>query len=136
MGGVGLQLGFILIFSTYAPRFFLETRHNPSAREVLPLFYAQTLALAMIVLRIIFRICEYSQGLDSKIPMHEAYQYCLDSLPMLIALVIYNVVHPGRIMQGQAGEMPSVRQLRKQKKQGVYLVEMPLVSQPDSTFKF
>ncbi|EHK48506.1 hypothetical protein TRIATDRAFT_290167 [Trichoderma atroviride IMI 206040] len=107
MGGVGLQLVFILIFCIYALRFYLETRQSPDARQAQVLFYAQILALAMIVLRIIFRICEYSQGLDSKIPNHEAYQYCLDSLPMFIALVVYNVVHPGRIMRGKSRDMPS-----------------------------
>lgn len=63
-------------------------------------------------MRIIFRLCEYSQGLKSTIPLHEAYQYCLDSLPMLIALVLLNVVHPGKLMPGQDSDMPS----RKQRK--------------------
>lgn len=64
-------------------------------------------------MRIIFRLCEYSKGLTSTIPLHEAYQYCLDSLPMLVALVALNVVHPGRIMPGKDGDMPS----RKERKQ-------------------
>lgn len=49
MGGVGLQLGFILIFCIYALRFFFETRQSPDARQALTLLYAQFLALAMIV---------------------------------------------------------------------------------------
>lgn len=53
---------------------------------------------------------------------------------MFIALVVYNVVHPGRIMRGQAGDMPSVWELRKQKKQGKYLTT-PFLSQPDSAIK-
>lgn len=64
-------------------------------------------------MRIIFRLCEYSQGLDSKIPLHEAYQYCLDSLPMLLALVILNIVHPGRIMPGTGSEVPSRKERKK-----------------------
>ncbi len=66
-------------------------------------------------MRIIFRICEYSKGLKSTIPNHEAYQYCLDSTPMLLALVVLNVVHPGRIMPGRESDMPS----RKQRKAGL-----------------
>ncbi|KAM0263964.1 hypothetical protein ACHAQJ_000999 [Trichoderma viride] len=58
-------------------------------------------------LRIIFRICEYAQGLDSSIPQHEAYQYSLDSLPMLLALVVFNIMHPGRIMCGRKCDPPS-----------------------------
>ena len=66
-------------------------------------------------MRIVFRICEYSSGLHSTIPNHEAYQYCLDSLPMLLALVALNVVHPGRIMPGKKSDIPS----RKERKAGV-----------------
>ena len=49
-------------------------------------------------LRIAFRLAEYSQGFDSTIPNHEAYQYALDSTPMLLALVVLNVLHPGRLV--------------------------------------
>lgn len=52
MGGVGLQLVFILIFFIYALRFFLEIRQGPSAKDALILFYAQMLALTMIVVSI------------------------------------------------------------------------------------
>ena len=65
-------------------------------------------------MRIIFRIVEYSKGIDSTIPNHEAYQYCLDSLPMLLALVLLNVVHPGRLMPGEESDIPG----RKQRKAG------------------
>jgi hypothetical protein len=63
-------------------------------------------------MRIILRLCEYAQGFQSTIPRHEAYQYCLDSLPMLCALVILNVFHPGRIMPGEESNLPS----RKERK--------------------
>lgn len=66
-------------------------------------------------MRIIFRLCEYSQGLKSTLPNHEAYQYCLDSLPMLVAFVLLNVVHPGRIMPGKESDLPS----RKDRKRGI-----------------
>ena len=68
-------------------------------------------------MRIIFRLCEYSKGLNSKIPHHEAYQYCLDSLPMLLAFALLNVVHPGRIMRGKDCEIPSRKERRRT---GVY----------------
>jgi len=31
--------------------------------------------------------------------------YCLDSLPMLVALVLLNITHPGSIMPGKEGDM-------------------------------
>ena len=49
-------------------------------------------------IRKIFRIFEYRNGLKRTIPNHEAYIYILDSLPMLLAHILFNVVHPGRII--------------------------------------
>lgn len=60
-------------------------------------------------IRIIFRLIEYSSGLNSTIPQHEAYQYCLDSLPMLIASILLNIIHPGRIMPGKESDLPSFK---------------------------
>jgi len=51
--------------------------------------------------------------LDSKIPNKEAYQYCLDSLPMLLAFLVLHVVHPGEVMPGKEYDIPS----RKERKQ-------------------
>jgi hypothetical protein len=69
--------------------------------------------------RIIFRLIEYSDGIHSSIHRHEAYQYCLDSLLMLIGSTLFNVVHPGRIMPGVAHDLPSRkdRKLRDSLKQ-------------------
>jgi hypothetical protein len=68
-------------------------------------------------MRIVFRLVEYSHGVKSNIPSHEAYQYALDSVPMLLALVILIFVHPGRIMPGKEGDLPS----RKERKvEGIY----------------
>jgi hypothetical protein len=54
---------------------------------------------------------------------------------MFIALVVYNVVHPGRIMRGKSRDMPSVWELRKQKKKALGLMDTPLVIHTDSALK-
>ncbi len=59
------------------------------------------------------RVCP---GPGQPIPNQEAYQYCLDSLPMLVALVLFNVIHPGRIMPGKKSDMPGFRERRRQRK--------------------
>ncbi|KAJ5231832.1 uncharacterized protein N7469_006420 [Penicillium citrinum] len=114
MGGVGAQQLFVLLFILCAICFHLKIRRQqrPDLKKAVLLLYVLYACLALITMRIIFRLCEYSQGLKSTIPLHEAYQYCLDSLPMLIALVLLNVVHPGKLMPGQNSDMPS----RKQRK--------------------
>ncbi|KAK4063550.1 hypothetical protein Trihar35433_8258 [Trichoderma harzianum] len=116
MAGVGIQQLFILIFCLFALRLLLRVRKESNEKAKLTklspamlLLYTQFVVLALISLRIIFRICEYAQGLDSTIPLHEAYQYALDSLPMLLALVAFNAVHPGRIMSDSKSDLPSFR---------------------------
>ncbi|RQM08387.1 hypothetical protein DH86_00002642 [Scytalidium sp. 3C] len=44
---------------------------------------------------------------------HEVYQDTLDSLPMFLALAIFNAIHPGRIMPGKDSDPPSRRERRK-----------------------
>ncbi|KAI1629071.1 RTA1 like protein-domain-containing protein [Exophiala viscosa] len=118
MAGVGIQQLFILIFV-----FFATQLHRVLLRGVgldkqarkcaLTLLYTVYAVLALITMRIIFRLCEYSNGLNSTIPNHEAYQYCLDSLPMLLAFILLNVVHPGRIMSGKECDIPSRKERKK-----------------------
>jgi hypothetical protein len=67
-------------------------------------------------MRIIYRLVEFSQGTTSTNPIltHEGYTYGLDALPMFLAVVILNVIHPGWILKGSESEFP--RQTRKEKK--------------------
>ncbi|PYH97890.1 hypothetical protein BO71DRAFT_447590 [Aspergillus ellipticus CBS 707.79] len=115
MGGVGIQQLFVLIFIGCAVVFHrkLLQQRRSDAQKALLLLYVLYACLALITMRIIFRLCEYAQGLNSSIPLHEAYQYCLDSLPMLLALVMLNVVHPGRLMPGKNSDMPSRKERKK-----------------------
>lgn len=111
MSGVGVQLFFLLICFAFGVRLWWMMRTDaiihPQLRPALMLLYIQFIVLVLIIVRIVFRIVEYSSGLTSTIPLHEAYQYCLDTLPMFVAILAYNIVHPGQIMQGAETEMPS-----------------------------
>ena len=139
MAGVGMQQLFILLFLLYAMAFHRQitreqTLDTATRSKALTMLYSLYVCLALITvrcfavssarlnanndirkMRIIFRICEYSKGLQSTLPNHEAYQYCLDSLPMLGALVVLNIIHPGRLMPGSNGNIPS----RKARKNGI-----------------
>ncbi|KAL8702900.1 MAG: hypothetical protein Q9201_003934 [Fulgogasparrea decipioides] len=114
MGGVGFQEFFVLIFAYIAFRFSQQIKQeNPSRlSQALILLYAEYAVLVLITVRIVFRLVEYSSGLDSTIPNHEAYQYVFDTLPMFLALVVFNVVHPGRVMPGKESDFPG----RKERK--------------------
>lgn len=56
--------------------------------------------------------------------------YCLDSLPMLAALVLLNLVHPGVVMPGKECDMPG----RKERKRRARMEkETALTSEEPST---
>ncbi|KAL8727510.1 MAG: hypothetical protein Q9181_005682, partial [Wetmoreana brouardii] len=134
MGGVGFQEFFILVFAYIAFRFSQQIKQENQSRlsQALLLLYAEYVVLVLITVswpiadrpsrnlhsltvqqvRIIFRLVEYSSGLDSTIPHHEAYQYVFDTLPMFLASVVFNIVHPGRIMPGKESDFPG----RKERK--------------------
>ncbi|KAG0645997.1 putative lipid transporter atnI [Hyphodiscus hymeniophilus] len=131
MGGIGLQELCILIFTSIAIKFSLGMRQRErelatSRHQILDgkpdnwrmLLYVLYASLTLITIRIIFRLVEFASGLDpskNPIPYHEAYFMALDALPMFVAIVLMNVVHPGRILQGEGSEFP--RMTRKERKE-------------------
>lgn len=116
MGGIGLQQAFIFLFVFLAIKFhrgLLREAQTSKTSQALRLLYVLYAALFLITVRIIFRLVEYSDGIDSTIPNHEAYQYCFDSLPMLVALVLFNIYHPGKIMPGKESDFPSRKERKR-----------------------
>jgi hypothetical protein len=73
------------------------------------LLYALLATLGLITTRIIYRLVEFAAGIDpnsNPLPFHEWYFYVFDAAPMLLALVIMNFAHPGRILVGPGSEFP------------------------------
>ena len=118
MGGIGIQQFFIILFTILAVQFHRDLHQQPHTaknRQARNLLYVLYTALILITVRIIFRLVEYASGFNSTIPRHEAYQYVLDSTLMLFALVLFNVIHPGRIMAGRESDFPSRRERKAYK---------------------
>jgi len=53
----------------------------------------------MIFIRCIYRTVELLGGWSGYIITHEVYFACLDGLPMVIALIAFNIFHPGRYIK-------------------------------------
>jgi hypothetical protein len=53
-------------------------------------------------------------SLNNPILTHEFYAYVLDALPMILAALLLNIVHPGVVLKGPESEFPHVS--RKEKK--------------------
>ncbi|PYH82443.1 hypothetical protein BO82DRAFT_431678 [Aspergillus uvarum CBS 121591] len=140
MGGIGMQEFFVLIFTgltIYLHRKMLymerdgtldmERVHRaagpfrPTWKRLLAVMY---LALGLITVRIVFRLAQYARGTDVNNPVltHEWYEYVFDAVPMFVALVGLNVVHPGQVLMGEGSEFPRLsrrekKALRREKKE-------------------
>jgi hypothetical protein len=68
--------------------------------------------------RIIFRMAEFAGGISpnkNPIPFHEAYTYALDCFPIMSALLILAIWHPGRYLVGPESEFYKLS--RREKKE-------------------
>lgn len=130
MGGIGLQQFCILVFASIATTFLVLKRREEveidrrrmladTPRNWLPLLLALYASLALITMRIVYRLVEFAAGLDptqNKLPYHEVYFYVLDAMPMFIAIGIMNIIHPGTVLVGPGSEFPK-GPTRKEKKE-------------------
>ncbi|KAL4722113.1 hypothetical protein ACLX1H_010884 [Fusarium chlamydosporum] len=125
MGGIGLQEFFIVIFVILCIAFqrkMHEIRAEKGIKVLIASDWGKLLgalyfSLAMISVRIIYRLIEFSGGMGDNNPLvtHEVYFYILEAVPMFMALLTFNIVHPGRIMQGPLSDMPGLFSFIKEK---------------------
>lgn len=121
MLGIGFQELCIIGFLVVAIRFHKHLKERPFSvdnRRALVLLYVEYAVVSLITVRILFRLGEYGHGLNSGVALKEVYEYIFDSTLMWIAIVSFNVVHPGRIMPGKDSEWPGRKQRKALKRQG------------------
>ncbi|KAJ4858028.1 RTA1 like protein domain-containing protein [Trichoderma breve] len=90
MGGIGFQQCIIVIFLVLCMRF--QWQMDQAALYV---------ALCMITVRIIYRFSEFSSGITkgNALTKYEAYFYLLEATPMMFAILVFNLLHPGRFVR-------------------------------------
>ena len=61
-----------------------------------------------VQIRIIQRLIEHSKPPtpDNTLLYNESYFYVLEALPMLLAIGIMNVTHPGTVLKGPESDLP------------------------------
>lgn len=97
--GLVLQIVFFMIFvvvaATFHVRMAKDTRRWTSATEFPWVKHMVTLYLAstIILIRSIYRVIEYSEGLTGYLMSNEWFIYVFDGMLMLIVLIIFNVMH-------------------------------------------
>ncbi|KAA8895871.1 RTA1 like protein-domain-containing protein [Sphaerosporella brunnea] len=70
----------------------------PGWRRLLKALYV---ASALILERSIFRVVEYVQGESGYLMRTEVWLYLLDATLMLLVMVLFNVVHPAKVVPGR-----------------------------------
>ncbi|KUJ17587.1 uncharacterized protein LY89DRAFT_584821 [Mollisia scopiformis] len=126
MGGIGLQQFFIFVFLGLAVKFQFEMkevdrlgrgRGDQKWKGMLWTLYA---SFGFITIRIFFRLIEFSAGNTSSnpLPYHEGYFYALEAVPMVFAILCFNVMHPGKVLVGPESELPGVIAMLKPKRAG------------------
>ncbi|KAL6787373.1 RTA1 like domain-containing protein [Trichoderma sp. SZMC 28012] len=117
MGGIGLQQCIIAIFLVLCMRFQWQMDQVRAVRGSMlkdllraewgPLQAALYVALCMITVRIIYRLSEFSSGITkgNALTKYEAYFYLLEATPMMFAILVFNLFHPGRFIRE---DMPGI----------------------------
>ncbi|KAI1454697.1 RTA1 like protein-domain-containing protein [Annulohypoxylon moriforme] len=125
LAGMGLQQFFIILFLGLMVTFHRRAAATPpegvSDTDVKkpgwkPLLIALYVVLVLITTRNMYRIAEFAGGItpSNPVPFHEVYSYALDCFPMMLALLVLLIWHPGRTLVGASSEFP--RKSRAEKK--------------------
>lgn len=116
MGGIGMQEGFIVLFLGLVIKFHRDQLQAERVGRLAAdktfgwrwLIWALYACLLTISIRIFYRLAEFSGGLDhhNPLPSNEPLLYVLESTPMWLAILVWNIVHPGRFVHGADAKMP------------------------------
>lgn len=66
-------------------------------------FRALEAVTCLVIVRSLVRLVEYAQGEDGFVRTHEVFIYLFDAALMLLAMVVYLVLHPARLIRDARG---------------------------------
>lgn len=116
LAGLVFQAVTFLVFIVLLGLFIWRARKG-AFQTASKAFYASFwVAVLFIYLRICFRLAETAQGLEGELQSHEVYFGTLEFMPVIIALALLAVWHPGRCIQ--RGNIETERS-RKDQRDGV-----------------
>lgn len=95
LAGLAFQVFAFSIFIALLSTFIYRAR-NAVMMTLSPFMCAYMVASLLIYLRTLFRLAETSQGVFGELSSHEVYFGCLEFAPIIIAVFLFNVWHPGK----------------------------------------
>ena len=99
VAGILFQLGSISIFAFFAVDFLQRTMRqkvlHTMTGTVVPLLAAMVFSITCIYIRSIYRTIELLQGWKGYLITNERFFIALDGSMMVLAVAIFNFIHPG-----------------------------------------
>lgn len=95
LAGLAFQVFSFLIFIVLLAIFLYRAR-KVSTAALMPFTMALCAATFLVYLRTCFRLAETAEGLQRNLSTHEAYFGCLEFAPIVVAVFIFNIWHPGK----------------------------------------
>ncbi|KAF5000631.1 hypothetical protein FDECE_11168 [Fusarium decemcellulare] len=102
--GLVIQIYFFSFFMTVIYVFHRRMIKNPTKKSLsittpwkrfITVLYA---ASGLIMVRSLFRMVEYIEGVDGELQSKEIYIYVFDAALMCVTTILFNVFHPGRVI--------------------------------------
>ena len=111
VGGLAFQVFAFAIFLVLL--FWMLFKARRSTETINKNFILATIiATVAVYLRTCFRLVESSEGLEKKLSSHEVYFGCLEFAPIVVAVYILVIWHPGHYLKSAA--------LARPKREGTY----------------
>lgn len=104
IAGLAIQSFFFLVYLGILAVFMLDIYHDPrfstTFRKTSSFIGALAVSSLLVFLRTIFRLAESSQGVFGYLSSHEALFGALEFAPIVLAMAILGIWHPGRKIPG------------------------------------
>ncbi|RVD83642.1 uncharacterized protein DFL_005422 [Arthrobotrys flagrans] len=98
VGGVVFQMASITVFCFFYGVFLWKARNVQLDKSIMRLTYATILSVTCIYIRSIYRTIELLEGWDGYLITTERFFIALDGAMMIIAVAVYNFVHPAILL--------------------------------------
>ncbi|KAL8830686.1 MAG: hypothetical protein Q9191_001291 [Dirinaria sp. TL-2023a] len=115
MAGIIIQLVSMSVFAILFLWVIWSARAVPKDSKTQLLLVTTSVSAACIIIRNFYRAIELSQGWKGYLITHEVYFCVLDGALMVIAAVVFNLVHPAWRLPAAGGPESSVEQETEEK---------------------